>query len=126
MNRLFTRMFGAALGLLLLSIPISSMADSLFKKVLCPTTDEIILPPGGRTEIDDIIVSVNQDQIVTVKFGGASLPDQIITQLSMKGGEPVVINFSGQVESLDEQSLRLNCSGSGNLFITVVGSNTEL
>ncbi len=128
MNRLFTRMFGVALGLLLLSIPIASMADLLFKQFSCPTFDNIILPVGETVEIDDIIVSANQDQIVTLKF---SPPDFIIAKLSMKAREPVVINFSGQVETPDDLGegdlgLRLDCTGDGNVFITVVGSRVGM
>ena len=128
MNRLFTRMFGVALGLLLLSIPISGMADQLFKQVSCPSYNNIILPVGERVEIDDIIVSANQDQIVTLKF---SPPDFIIAKLSMKAREPVVINFSGQVETPDDLGegdlgLRLDCTGDGNVFITVVGSRVGM
>ena len=123
MNRLFTRMFGAALGLLLLSMPIAGMADHVFKQITCPTYGAIVLPPGERTEIDDIIVSANQDQVVTVKFSPA---DVIITKLSMKARESAVINISGKVESLEEQSLQLDCSGTGNLFITLVGSKTGM
>ena len=123
MNRLFTRMFGAALGLLLLSIPTAGMTDSLFKQISCPAWGATVLPPGERVELDDIIVSANQDQIVTLKFNPG---DQIVTKLSMKAREPVVINFSGKVESLDEQALRLDCDGTGNLFITVVGSRVGI
>ena len=123
MNRLFTRMFGAALGLLLLSMPIAGMADSVFKQITCPTYGAIVMPAGERTEIDDIIVSANQDQRVTVKF---SPPDFIIAKLVMKAREPAVINFSGKVESLEEQSIRVDCDGTGNLFITVVGSKVGM
>ena len=128
MNRLFTRMFGAALGLLLLSIPTAGMTDSLFKQISCPAWGATVLPPGERVELDDIIVSANQDQIVTLKFNPG---DQIVTKLSMKAREPVVINFSGQVETPDdlgegEQGLKLDCDGNGKLFITVVGSRVGM
>ena len=44
----------------------------------------------------------------------------------MKAREPAVINFSGKVESLEEQSIRVDCDGPGNLFITVVGSKVGM
>ena len=128
MNRLFTRMFGVALGLLLLSMPITSMGDQVFKEISCPAFGATILPPGERVEIDDIIVSANQDQIVTIKF---SPPNFTIAKLSMKAREPVVINFSGQVEAPDDLGegdlgLNLDCDGNGKLFITVVGSRVGI
>jgi hypothetical protein len=98
-------------------------AGSLFKTITCPAYGATVLSAGERVDIDDIIVSANQDQIVTVKFNP---PDFIITKLSMKARESAVINISGKVESLEEQSLQLDCSGTGNLFITVVGSKTGM
>jgi len=98
-------------------------AGSLFKQVTCPAWNETILSAGERIGIDDIVVSANQDQVVTLKFNP---PDLIVTKLSMKAKESAVVNISGIVESLDEQSLRLDCSGEGNLFITVVGSKAGL
>ena len=101
-------------------------AGSLFKQIqiLCPVTGGLVVPAGGRTEIDDLMLSVEQDQVVTVRFNP---PDQTIVKLSMKANESVVINFAGTVESLEEQALRVDCNGAGNLFITVVGnSNSSL
>jgi hypothetical protein len=99
-------------------------AGSLSKQITCPAFGATVLPPGERIDIDDIIVSANQDQVITLKFSPA---DFIITKLSMKAREPAVINISGIVESpLEEQSIRLDCNGNGKLFITVVGSKTGM
>jgi len=98
-------------------------AGSLYKQITCPVYGATVLSAGERIGIDDIVVSANQDQIVTLKFNPG---DQIVTKLSMKARESAVVNISGIVESLDEQSLRLDCSGEGKLFITVVGSKTGM
>ncbi len=98
-------------------------AGSLSKQITCPAFGATVIPVGERIDIDDIIVSANQDQIVTLKFNPG---DQIVTKLSMKAREPAVVNISWIAESLGEQSLRVDCGGNGKLFITVVGSKAGL
>jgi hypothetical protein len=108
-------------GLLLslLNSPSASAADFIQKTFTnCPNSTTLI-PPGARMEISDVIISANQDQQVTLKFA-----PRIIFSSFVQGFDTVVINFSSPVESLEEEPLKMICSGTADttVSVTVVGS----
>lgn len=113
------RIVMAGAAFLLLAAPVSGMADSLGKTFECPKTEATFFPPGNRVEIDDIILSTTEAAVVTVKF---SPGNQRVVKVAMGANDTVVINYTGKVESLEEQSVRIDCQGTGSLFVTLVGS----
>jgi len=114
-----------AFGLLpLLTHSPSANADWVYKKITgCPKNNVTILPVGSNASIDDVIVSANKNQTVTLKFTPGPL---IIMSVNLKANEPVVSNFTGNIEADNDQALKLDCSGtqSTTVTVTVVGNGS--
>jgi hypothetical protein len=110
-----------AIGLvsLLLSSPGASAAGFINKTVQCPKTGFSLIPPGERLEFGDIIVSSNGATDVQLFFNP---PKFILMTLFLDANETVVSNFQGQVESLEEQALKVTCGGVATVSITIVGT----
>jgi hypothetical protein len=107
----------------LLNSPSATAADFIWNNVVCPNSNVTLLPAGGRIEISDIIVSASRDQTVTLKFTPGS---RVIMRTFVKGFDTVVSNFTRPLESIDEEALKLDCSGTEDtkVTVTVVGSST--
>jgi hypothetical protein len=98
-------------------------ADFVQKTFSCPGTGKIILPAGSNVSIDDIIISTDKVQTVTIKFRPANL---IVMTAYMNANETVVSNFQGNVEGDNDQNLKLDCSGTAGtkVSVTVVGNGS--
>ena len=117
---ILTGVMAAGIVPLLLSAPMAS-ADFIHKNLSCPGNNKVVVPTGSRFEINDIIMSTNKDQQVTLKF----MPgNRIFTKVFMKGKLHFTTNLSGEVESEEEQGLQVDCSGTADtkLSITVTGN----
>jgi hypothetical protein len=108
------------LSILLLS-PAANAGGFIQKSVTCPANNVTIIPVGSRFNIHDIILSTNKDQAVTIKFNP---PNQPFIKLFMKGKLYFQTNLRGEVDSEEEQSLTVDCSGTENttLHVTVTGN----
>lgn len=111
-----------AIGLLTLILSptnANAAAGFVYKSFVCPNNGLIVLPAGGRVEVEDVIVSTNGNTSVALKFmpGGNRF-----MKVYMKANTTVVSNFRGQVESTDEQSIQLDCDGEANVTVTIVGA----
>ncbi len=99
----------------------NAAAGFLQKDVVCPTTGFTLKLPGSRLEISDIVVSSSTAAEVLIRF---SNPNFRILRVFLDANSSVVTNFEGQVESVEEQSLKLDCFGAADVVVTVTG--TEL
>jgi hypothetical protein len=110
-----------AIGLvsLLLSSPDASAAGFIHKTVQCPKTGFSLIPPGDRIEIDDIVVSADGATDVQLFFNP---PKFAFMTLYLDANETVVTNFQGQVESLEEQGVKVTCGGVALVSVTIVGT----
>ena len=109
-----------SLAPLLLSAPYAN-ADFIHKNLSCPANNRVVVPTGSRFDIEDIIISTNKDQAVTLKF----MPgNRILMKLFMKAKVNFSTNLSGEVEGEDEQGLQLDCSGTNGttVSITITGN----
>ena len=98
-----------------LNAPLAS-ADYIYKSFTCPGNGKGIVPNGSRFEMNDIIISTNKDQAVTLKFTPSN---RIFAKIFMKARVPFQTNFSGDVDSGDEQGLKLDCTGNSGTTVTV-------
>jgi len=111
--------FTSALSMMLIASPNLYAAGFVYRNMPCPGSQQLI-PPGGRIELQDIMLSADKDQRVNLFFG----PPRIdIATVYLKANESVVVNLTGQVESEEEQALRVDCTGTAgtNLGVTVTG-----
>ena len=111
----FTGLIAAGLLPLALSAPQAS-ADFIYKSFTCPGNGKVVVPNGSRFEINDIIISTNKDQAVTLKF---SPSNRVFAKVFMKARVPFETNLSGDVDSADEQGLKLDCTGNSGTTVTV-------
>ena len=86
------------------------------KQFTCPQNNVTLIPKGSRFSVADVTISTNKDQAVTLKFNP---PNKVLMKLFMKAKLSFEANFSGQVESVNEQALLLDCTGSANTTLTV-------
>ena len=100
---------------LLLSAPYAN-ADFIHKNFTCPATNRVVVPTGTRFDIEDIVISTNKDQAVTLKFNPGN---RILMKLFMKAKVNFSTNFSGSVDGENEQGLNLDCSGTANTTVSV-------
>ena len=100
---------------LLLSAPYAN-ADFIHKNFTCPATNRVVVPTGTRFDIEDIVISTNKDQAVTLKFNPGN---RILMKLFMKAKVNFSTNFSGSVDGEDEQGLQLDCSGTASTTVSV-------
>lgn len=91
-------------------------ADFIYKSSGCPGNGKTIVPAGSRFEINDIIISSNKDQTVVLKFTPSG---RILTKLFLKARTTFQTNLSGEVESENEQALKMDCSGNNGTTVTV-------
>jgi len=113
-----------AVGLLpLLTHSPSANADWIYKKFNCPKNNFTILPAGSNVSIEDVIVSSNKNQTVTLKFTPGPL---VIMSVYLKANESVVSNFTGNIEGDKDQALKLDCKGTKTttVTVTVVGNGS--
>jgi hypothetical protein len=94
----------------------NASADYIYKSFTCPGNGKVIVPNGSRFEINDIMISTNKDQAVTLKF---SPSNRIFIKVFMKARVPFETNLSGDVDSAGEQGLRLDCTGNSGTTVTV-------
>ena len=108
------------LTLLLSPTNANAGAGFVYKTVSCPKNGAIILPAGNRVEISDVVVSANGNTGVTLRFTPG--PIKFLT-LHMKANTTVVTNFTGQLESADEQAIKVDCDGVDvSISVTIVGT----
>ena len=100
---------------LLLSAPYAS-ADFIYKSLTCPGNGKVVVPNGSRFDLEDVMISTNKDQAVTLKFTPSN---RIFAKVFMKARVPFVTNLSGEVDSGDEQGLKLDCTGNQGTTVTV-------
>ena len=100
---------------LLLSAPYAS-ADFIYKSFGCPKNNLQVVPKGTRFEIDDIIISANKDQQVTLKFNPG---DRKLMKIFMKAKIPFTTNLNKAAEGEDKQGLQMDCSGNSGTTVTV-------
>ena len=102
---------------MLLSAPDANALGHVQKVVTgCPKNGVVLVPVGGRFNIDDVIISANKNQKVTLKFTPGPIN---LMQVFVKGYDTVVTNFQGQVESEKEQALKMDCAGTAGTTVTV-------
>ncbi len=106
---------------LLNSSEATAAAGFIQKDVACPTQGFRLVPSGSRLEISDIVVSSSQATEVLLRF---SNPNFRILRVFLDANSSVATNFTGQVESAEEQGLLLDCFGEADVVVTVTG--TEL
>jgi len=101
----------------------SANADFVSKTFNCPANGLQILPVGSNVTISDIIISANKNQTVTIKFRPVTL---VVMTAYIKANESVVSNFQGDVEGGNDQSLKLDCSGTAEtkVSVTIVGNGS--
>jgi hypothetical protein len=112
---IFTGVIAASLLPLMLSAA-DARADFIHKQYNCPGNGKMVVPTGSRFDIDDIIISTTKDQNITLKFVPSN---RIFARLFLKTRVPFVANFSGEVESNDEQGLNLDCAGVAGTTVTI-------
>ena len=88
----------------------------------CPKTGFNLLPAGGRYSIDDIIISSDAVTDVTIRFNP---PRLVVLTAFMDANDTVVTNFQEEVETNDEQAIKIDCGGVATVSVTLVG-NGEL
>jgi hypothetical protein len=117
---ILTAVLTAGLVPLLLSAP-QANADFIQKNITCPGNNKVVVPAGTRFDIEDIIISTNKDQQVTLKF----MPgNRVLLRLFMRAKLHFTTNFTGEIDGEDEQGLQMDCSGTGGttVSITVTGN----
>jgi hypothetical protein len=103
--------------------PDTNTGDYVFKVVNCPASNVTLIPAGSRFTLNDVSITSNKDQAVTLKFDP---PNQVLLKLFMKARLTFDANFRGLVESENEQALKLDCSGTADttLNVTIVGAGS--
>jgi hypothetical protein len=114
-HRILSSALALSLFPLLMGSPYAS-ADFIQKQVACPKNNVVVLPAGGRFDVEDIIVSTTKDQNVTIKF---SPSNRILMRIYMKGRTSFSTNFSGEVDSEEEGGLKLDCAGTAGTTVSV-------
>ena len=79
------------------------------KTFTCPKNNFNILPPGSRLEISDIVISADDFTNVVLKFAPGNV--KFLT-VSLDPNETVATNFRGQLESADEQGVKVSWTNS--------------
>ena len=112
-----------AIGLLSLFLGATSASAAGFftKTVVCPKNRLSILPVGDRFELSDIVVSSDGATVFELFLNP---PELTVLTLYMDAGDTVVSNFQGQVESIESQGLKMSCTGTAALSVTITGTRT--
>lgn len=110
--------FASSLFLLLLGSSNLYAAGYVAKTFDCPG-NRTLIPAGGRIEVTDLTISGTATHTVTVFFGP---PRQNLVTAFVGNRAPFVSNFDGKIESAEEQSLKVECTGSGTVSVTTSGT----
>jgi hypothetical protein len=110
-----------AAGLLSISLisPIATAGGFVHKSVECPKTGFLLIPPGARLKISDLIISSSGATEATIFYNPPRF--QVLTAF-LDANETVVTNFTGQVEGERGQALKMTCSGVATVSVTIVGT----
>lgn len=92
-------------------------AGVVSKTKACPGVAGV-LPPGSRYELWEVILSADSPSQVQLYW---SNPNSTIMDLYMDANETINVSFEGQVDSEEGNGLKLECSGTGNVSLTVRG-----
>jgi len=109
-----------ALGLvpLLMASP-HARADFIQKQITCPKNNVVIVPAGSRFDLEDIIISTNKDQNITLKFAPSN---RLLMRLYMKARTSFSTNFNGEIDSEEEGGLKLDCNGNASTAVSITVS----
>ena len=110
-----------ATGLLSLTLisPIATAGGFVHKSVECPKTGFLLIPPGQRLKISDLIISSSGATEVTIFYNP---PKFSVLTAYLDANETMVTNFTGQVEGEKGQALKMTCSGVATASVTIVGT----
>ena len=98
---------------------IEGAAGFVKQDISCPVSGASLKAPGSQLEVSDIVISSDAVTDVKIRFNN---PNTTIMTVYMGANETVTANFTGQIGSAEEQALKVDCGGSANISVTIVGT----
>jgi hypothetical protein len=98
-------------------------ANFINADLVCPESGKVLLPPGdGQIRLTDIVLSSNVATDVIIQFYGGQAPNRNAVKVFLDANSTFTTNLTDNFESDKDQGLRVFCSGSGTVSLTVSGS----